>query len=119
MSRRTEKINELLREEISGMVATELRDPRLFSIVSITYVETSADLRYAKVFISVLGADDDKKRSLEALESAAGFLHRELKGRVHLRRMPQLYFKLDESIEKSNRIFKLIKEGIPTEEERD
>ena len=113
MTRRTDRVNGLLREEISQMVAVELRDPRLSSIVSITHVETAADLRRAKVFVSVLGSKQEKKLTLEALESAAGFLNKELRHKIHLRHIPEFIFVLDESIEKSEHIYRLIKQGIP------
>ena len=99
MSRRLEHVNGLLRQEISAIVSSELSDPRLGSLVSVTEVDCSPDLGSAKVYVSVLGEQEDKSSSLEALNSAAGFVHRTLRDRVRLRTLPSLEFRLDESIE--------------------
>ncbi len=113
MTRRLDRVNVLLREEISHIITLEMRDPRLSSVVSITQVNTSVDLRHAKIFISVLGDAEAKKRSLEALNSAASFLRRGLRHKVHLRNIPELQFVGDDSIEKGQRLSRLIREAIP------
>ena len=110
MNRRLDRVNGLLRQEISSIMAVEIQDPRLSSVVSVTRVETSVDLRHAKVFISVLGDEGNKKGSLEALNSAAGFLRRTLRPKVHLRHVPELQFIFDDTIEKSDHLFRLIRE---------
>lgn len=101
MSRRTLRINELLREEISDILRREARDPRLETMVSITDVETSDDLRHAKVFVSVLGSEEEWTDVMKALDSARPFLHRQLRHRLpDLRLIPELAFKADKSLER-------------------
>ena len=100
MSRRIERVNELIRKELSSLLATEMNDPRLPLLVSVTHVDVSADLRQAKVYVSVMSHDEEKRSTVELLQKASGFLHRELKARVALRYVPVLSFHLDESIEK-------------------
>jgi ribosome-binding factor A len=109
MTRRTERVNDLLREEISSIVHRDLKDPRLGGLISITEVETSPDFRHARVFVSVMGTDEERVASLKALNSAAGFMRRELRGRLQsLRYLPELTFKLDDSIERGTRLSALI-----------
>ena len=109
MTRRAERVNDLLREEISSIVHRELKDPRLGGLISITEVETSPDFRHARVFVSVMGTDEERVASLKALNSAAGFMRRELRGRLQsLRYLPELTFKPDDSIERGMRLSALI-----------
>src|SRR5437868_5152562 len=99
MSRRTERVNELLREEISDILRREMRDPRLDTMVSITEVETSQDMRHAKVHVSVLGTAEEFDGVMKALDSARPFLHRHLRKRLpDLRLIPELDFRRDTSI---------------------
>ena len=108
MTRRTERVNGLLRREISQLLSHELNDPRLSGVVSITRVETSTDLGHARVFVSVLGSDKEKQKVLRGVNSATGFMWKELRDRLSLRSMPELQFVLDESIEEAERIFELM-----------
>ena len=101
-SRRMDRVNALLRERIGQFVMTELGDPRLSPVISVTRVVTSSDLRSARIYISVLGDDEQKKKSLEALTSASGFINRSVKKSIDLRYMPFLVFELDNSIEKGS-----------------
>ena len=110
MSRRLDRVNGLLRQEVSRVLATELRDPRISPVVSVTQVDASADLRHARVYISVLGDPAEKRRTLRALKSASGFVHRELRRNVSLKAVPTLRFVLDESIETGAQILELIDE---------
>ena len=110
MSRRLDRVNVLLRQEISRVLMTELSDPRLASVVSITHVDASADLHNAKVFVSVLGDLTAKRSSLKALKSAAGFIHRSIRGNLTLKVVPTLHFILDESIERGAELLQLIEE---------
>ena len=98
MSRRTERVNELLRQEISDLLLRELRDPRLDGLISITQVEVSPDLSNARVMVSVMSETATPGDALKALNSAAGFLHKELVHRLEMRRVPFLTFHLDTSI---------------------
>ena len=108
MTRRTDRVNGLLRQEISNLLSRELNDPRLSGVVSITQVKTSSDLRYATVYVSVMGKREEKDMALEGISSATGFMRRELRGRVSLRYIPELKFILDESLDNAERIFGLM-----------
>ena len=109
-SRRIERVNDLLRSELSELIGRTLKDPRVAGLVSLTEVETSADLRHAKVFVSVFGSDEERKSTLEALRHASGFLRHEVAQRVTLRHMPELEFVLDSSLEHGDRILRLLKQ---------
>lgn len=108
MSRRTQRINELLRQELSWLLAKEMKDPRLPLLVTITRVEVATDLRYARVFVSIMGSDEEKGSAMKMLQAAAGFLHRSLKPRLTLRYVPDLSFHLDESIEEGARMLQIM-----------
>ena len=99
MSRRTDRVSELLRHEISRLLTLEVKDPRLGGVISITRVAISPDLRTAHVYLSVMGDATAKRSALEGMRSAAAFLRRELRPRLTLRHTPFLTFDLDESIE--------------------
>ena len=113
MSRRIDRINGVLRQAISRVLAEELRDPRLSDIVSVVRVDTSPDLSNAKVYISVLGDHEAKTSSLKALKSASGFVHRGIRDQVSLRAVPSIRFFLDESIEEGAELLKLIADVTP------
>ncbi len=108
MTDRIVRISEEVKREISNIIRNELKDPRLPDMVSIVSCNVTKDLRYAKVFISVLGADEEKKNAINALKSAAGFIRRELGHRVQLRYTPEIHFELDTSIEHGIYINKLL-----------
>ena len=111
MTRRVERVNDLLRDEISAIVHRELKDPRLGGMISITEVEISSDYHYAKVFVSVMGTEDEQLSTLTALTAAASFVRRELRTRLKsLRHIPELHFKADHSIERGARISALLNE---------
>ena len=117
MNRRIERINSQLRSEISKMILTDIKDPRISSVVSITRVETTGDMSYAKVFVSVYGSETDKRNTLKAMSSARGFIQNELLHRLAIRRPPSLSFRLDETIEQGNEILELLDSlDIPPEE---
>ena len=113
MNRRMERVNVLLRQEISRVLAVELRDPRLSSMVSVIRVDSSPDLGRAKVFVSVLGDQAAKKTTLRGLKSAAGFIHRNLRRNLALKTVPSLGFYLDESIEQGAELLEIIKNVAP------
>lgn len=108
MTRRTERLNDLLREEISQILHHQARDPRLAGLLSITRVDISPDMRYARVFVSILGSDEEKDRALQGLDRAQGFFRRELARRLNLRRTPLLSFHRDDSIEEAARVLELM-----------
>jgi len=107
--KRLDRVNQLIKEEISLLLQRELKDPRL-GFVSVTEVETSKDLRSAKVYISVLGGDDQWKASMAALVSARGFVRNWLRQHLDLRVTPDLDFRPDRSMEHAARIQALLKD---------
>ena len=98
MTERTERINSLIREELSTLVREELHDPRVVGLVTITQIDTSPDLRNASAYISVLGSDDDQRGTMQALQHARPFVRRELGRRLRLRTIPNVDFVADTSI---------------------
>src|SRR3970282_2744799 len=109
-----EKLQELFKEEASAILPRRLGDPRM-GFVSVTEVELSADLRHAKIFVSVLGDEEAKRRTMEALDRAAGFVRSELGRRGTLRYTPEVLFRLDESTERGTRVVALLGEGTQKE----
>ncbi|NSW90730.1 MAG: 30S ribosome-binding factor RbfA [Firmicutes bacterium] len=112
MTQRIYRISEEIKREISSIIQNELKDPRLPEFVSVVSVDTTRDLRYARVYISVLGNEEDKKNAIEGLKNAAGFIRREIGHRIKLRYTPELIFELDNSIEQGIYINKLINDTI-------
>ena len=108
MSRRVDRINGLLREEISNLLLREIKDPRLSGLLTITQVKTSSDLRNAKVYLSVLGNDEANTTALQGIQSAATFLRKQLRERLRLKYVPFLTFEIDDSMETSDHIFRLM-----------
>jgi ribosome-binding factor A len=108
------RVNESLREVVSEAVG-ELKDPRL-GFVTVTAVETSPDLRHARVFVSVLGNERKRNQSIAALESAHGVLQAKVNRELRLKRTPQLAFEYDPSVERGVRMTQLIDELAPDEE---
>lgn len=103
------RINEEVRREISVIIRDEIKDPRMTAMVSITAVKVSKDLRYAKVFVSIFGKNEEEKNeTFAALKSASGYIRREIGQRVNLRNTPQILFELDDSISYSMKIEELI-----------
>ena len=113
MPRRIDRVNELLRSEISFIISRQIKDPRVAGVISITEVSASNDLRSARVFVSVMGNESDRREALEGIRSAASFLRRELRERVNLRHTPHLTFQLDDSIEEGDRVLRLIEGATP------
>ena len=110
MSRRLQRLDHLFREELSDLIRTELSDPRLGEIVSITRVDVSPDLENANAYVSVLGDAEVKAATIEALSHAAPYLRRHLIERVRIRRIPTLHFLLDETIEAAAHVLDLIRQ---------
>lgn len=106
--KRLDRVNQLIKEEISLVLQRELKDPRL-GFITVTEVETANDLRVAKVFVSVLGDDAQWKASLTALKSARGFIRHWLRGHLDLRVTPELDFRPDRSMAHAARIQELLK----------
>jgi len=108
MTRRLERLNGLFREELSDLLLRQLKDPRLAQFVSITRVVISPDLSHARVFVSVMGSEEEKASTLEGLTAAANYLRRELNNRISLRRMPELSFRRDDSLEMGAHVLDLL-----------
>ena len=109
-SRRTERVNVLLRQKLSEIIAREMKDPRLAPMISIVHVGVSRDFRHAKVYTSVLGSPEESKTAVDTLNAAAGFLRRQLIPRISLKTVPFLSFVLDDSIEKGTYLLNKITE---------
>jgi ribosome-binding factor A len=112
--KRSEKVGDLIREEISQIFLRGLKDPRI-GFVTITKVDVSDDLRVAKVYYSVFGGEQEKEESYEGLESAKGYIKRELGRRVRLKYMPEISFKFDDSLEYGEHIEELLRGVKDTE----
>lgn len=112
MIERITRISEEIKREISSLIQNELKDPRLPKLVSVTSVNVTKDLKYAKVYVSVLGSEEDKKNAIEALRSAGGFIRREVGHRMQIRHTPELHFEIDNSIEHGAYISRLINETM-------
>ena len=106
--RRVERVNGVLREEISGLIASQLNDPRLRGIISITQVSATSDLRSARVYVSVMGSEEVRQQALSGIQSSASYLRRELRSRVSLRYVPFLTFVLDDAMLEANRLMRII-----------
>jgi ribosome-binding factor A len=115
-SNRIDRIHAEIHRELAGLLRT-VKDPRVQGLVSIGRVETTADLRYAKVYVSVLDPRGDARGMLEGLRSAAGYLRREIGQAIRLRYTPELVFELDSSISRGSRILDIL--GRLREENRD
>ena len=109
MSRRTTRVNELLREELSNLLLRDVKDPRIaHGLVSITEVQVSPDLRRATVYVSHLGDVAEREEVLEGLRQAAHYMHNELLRRLKMRYVPEFTFRFDPSIERGARLAALI-----------
>lgn len=101
---RTDRLNSLLKEVISDVIRKDVRNPHVNELLTITHVEITKDLHYAKVYVSVIGSETEKQETLGALNSAAGFIAIQASKQVVMRYFPTLTFKLDLSIDKQIRI---------------
>lgn len=112
---RIEKLQELIKQEVGKMLLYDIKDPRI-GFVTVTEVEMTGDLREAKIFVSVMGNDEQIKNSFEGLQSALGFIRREIGKRIRLRFTPEISFAPDKSLDYSEHIQKLL---LQIEKERD
>lgn|SRR5690606_17516209 len=106
---RVGRVSEQIKKELSQIIQTELKDPRI-GFITVTGVETTNDLSQSRVYLSVLGNDEQKEATLIALSKASGYLRSELGKRIKLRHTPELQFKFDSSIEYGSRIESLLSE---------
>src|SRR5262249_33705454 len=127
MSHRLERVSELIRAEVSALLAKGLRDTRVQGLVTVTGVDVSGDLREAKIFVSVMGTPAEQKRTMLGLRSAGAYVRREVARKIQLRVSPSIDFVLDDSLERGTRVLSLMRElGLgeedkpePTEDEEE
>lgn len=108
MSLRSERVAGLLQREIGRLVAVHLKDPRLTQLVTLAYVTVSPDLGHATAAVTVIGTEDEAAQAMLGLESAGGYIRREVGQRLGLKRTPELHFVRDTSIEQGNRVLDLL-----------
>lgn len=106
--RRLARISEEIKKLLSDLILNEIKDPRVNSMTSITDVEVTGDLSIAKIYISILGDEQEKKDTLEGLQNASGFIRKSISDNIDLRHSPKPEFFLDESIEQGMRIAELL-----------
>jgi ribosome-binding factor A len=112
--RRTDRINEQLKQEISLIVRDEVRDPRV-GLATITAVVTSPELDHARVYVTSLGDEKEREGIIEGLRSAAAFIRKQLSGRLHMRRVPELHFEADRVLAEASRIEELLRQALPAD----
>ena len=106
---RMRRVNEAIKEILGEAITTELKDPRI-GFVTVTEVDTSPDLRAARVYVSVLGTEEERDRSLAGLRSSHGFLQGKIASALRMKRTPTLTFEYDESAERGDRISRLLRD---------
>ena len=122
MAHRIERVNSVIRQELSELLQRQVKDPRLGNFVAVNDVSTSPDLRYAKVFVSRIGSEEEKQETLSVLAGASGFFRNELAKRLRFRHIPELSFQWDDSIERGDYLLQLINKvssDSSTEQPRD
>ena len=122
MAHRIERVNNLIRHEVSELLQHQVKDPRLGSFITVTEVSITPDLRYAKILVSHLGSEEERRATLSGLAAASGFFRNQLAKRLGLRRVPELSFQWDDSLERGAHILKLIDEvaaNNPPDQSRD
>lgn len=118
-SNRLIRINQEVKQDLCNILRTDLKDPRISALASIVKVDVKPDLKFCKIYISVMGTDKEQKETLEGLKSSAGHIRSELAHRTNLRNTPQLTFILDHSIAYGVEISALIDEVIHKAENHD
>lgn len=108
--KRVQRIGEELRRVISDIIRSKIKDPRIPEIISVTNVLVTNDLSFAKIFIEIMGTKEEQEAALEGLNSAKGFIKKEISSEVKLRQMPELIFILDETLDINLKMEKLIEE---------
>jgi ribosome-binding factor A len=114
--RRSERLGEEIREAVARIIADGLNDPRI-GFVTVTRASLTADLRTARVYVGVLGNEEQRVKTLAGLTQAAGFIRRELGRRVRVRHTPELSFHYDSGLDATDRVAKLLEENRPPETE--
>lgn len=116
---RISRINDEIMKELSQIIRFEVKDPRINTMTSVIRVDTTTDLKYCKVFVSVLGNEEEKQNVMKGLKNASGFIRHLIAERVNLRFTPELQFKLDESTEYAIRMNELIEQVAKEREARE
>jgi ribosome-binding factor A len=116
MPHRIERVNHMIRREISEMLRLHVKDPRLGNFIAVTDVETSPDLKTARIYISHFGTEAEKKETMNAITAASGYFRKELAKNLRLRRVPEISFLWDDSIERGAHIEELI-ERVSTDKD--
>ena len=110
------RISEEIKREVSDIIQNELKDPRVTGLISVTKATVTNDMRYAKVYVSIMASPDEQKSILQGLKNAAGFIRKEVGQRINIRYTPEIIFELDNSIEYGIKISKILKQ-ISTDKE--
>lgn len=108
--KRVQRIGEELRRVISDIIRSKIKDPRIPEIISVTNVIVTNDLSFAKIFVEIMGTKEEKEEAIEGLNSAKGFIKKEISSEVKLRQMPELIFILDETLDINQKMEELIEE---------
>jgi ribosome-binding factor A len=115
MSQRTDRLDSQIQQELMDLLQREMKDPRI-GFATVTRVETARDLGHARVWVSIYGSEEERESSMAAMRDAAPWLRRRLAERLHIRTVPQLTMRRDESIEAGDRVLRLLSQ---LEEERE
>jgi ribosome-binding factor A len=118
---RIRRVAEQMKKDVSAIIASEIKDPRVAGLTSITDVELSKDLRYASIYVSIFGNDNEKEETLQTLIRASGFIRGEIGRRIRLRYTPEISFYLDNSLEYGahiERVIRSLKEETGEEDDR-
>ena len=121
VSYRNGRINEEIKKDVSNTIQNKIKDPRLSAMVSVTKVDTTKDLSYTKIYVSIFGNELAKKETIQALKSSTGLIRKELGAHVKLRHVPQVIIEVDETIERAihlETLFHQIKEKDKNEQEK-
>lgn len=107
---RLTRINDEILKEVAEIIRAELKDPRLDKMIVVTRVNTTNDLKQCKIYVSIMGSEDEKKEALIGLKNSAGFIRKQIASRLNLRNTPELAFVVDDSLDESYRISKILDE---------
>ncbi len=107
---RASRVGEQIKKEVSQILQAEIKDPRFTGFLSVTDVEVSRDLGFARIYVSIYGSEKERQLTLKALESAVGFIRTEVGKRIRLRHVPEISFHLDKSIEYGAHISEILKD---------
>lgn len=110
MVNRADKVRKALIREVSSLLQKGLKDPRISGIVSVTDVDISSDCRYAKIFVSVYGTEQEQAETMAGLASSTGFVRSEISKRIKMRFSPEIQFAIDNSLERGVRVTKILEQ---------